>query len=46
VGFNDFTDALKSLQQVGLVTLTGASGQEKVALTPAGQQVVKLQVKP
>jgi hypothetical protein len=46
LGFSDFTSALHTMQEAGLVTLTGVPGQERVALTTSGEQVAKMNVKP
>ncbi len=42
MGTMDFLEVLKTLQDVGLVVLQGAAGQEQAELTPNGRQVAEL----
>ena len=41
MGFTDFSQALNTMREAGLLTLVGQPGQEVVELTETGQQVVK-----
>jgi hypothetical protein len=40
--FTDFAAALQTMQETGLVTVSGAPGQELVEITPQGRQVARL----
>jgi hypothetical protein len=42
MAFTDFTGALNTMKEAGLITLAGPPEQEKVALTASGEQVAHL----
>lgn len=42
MAFAEFADALKSLKELGYLTLTGPPGSELANLTPLGEEVSRL----
>lgn len=42
MGFTDFAEALKTMREIGLITLTDQPGHEVVAITPSGEQMAQL----